>query len=64
METLFKPGSEVEAGDVLLNEDGDAVRVAFAIVEGARNHVSLEGSDETIVLTEDDVVEVVKKEEV
>ncbi len=56
--TRYEVATDLRAGDVVLDEDGEEKLVTFAIVEGERAHLVVGGA--SLVLTSDDVVEVVE----
>lgn len=59
--TTFVTGTELEAGDVILDEDRCERTVALVVVEGDRAHVMIRGEHDGVVLTENDVVEIVER---
>lgn len=56
--TRFVGGDEVQEGDVLIDDEGNERRVTCSVLEGVRNHLQLDGSAETVVVFDCDVVEV------
>lgn len=56
--TRFVGGDEVQEGDVIVDDEGYERRVTCSVLEGVRNHLQLDGSAETVVVFDCDVVEV------
>lgn len=58
LSTRFVTGDEVQAGDVIVDEEGNEKRVTFSVLEGGRNHLDVEGEEDTIIVNESDVIEI------